>query len=75
MLDLRVYRAAFVPAVLAAVITAFSLGSPPRAATTTLAPDAFQSSRAYAALRDLADSYPSRRPGSPGDEALLRVIS
>jgi len=75
MLDLRVYRAAFVPAVLAAVITAFSLGSPPRAATTTLAPDAFQSSRAYAALRDLADSYPSRRPGSPGDEALARNVA
>jgi hypothetical protein len=75
MLDLRVYRAAFAPAVLAAVITAFSLGSPPRAATTTLAPDAFQGSRAFASLRELAASYPARRPGSPGDEALARDVA
>jgi hypothetical protein len=75
MLDLRVYRAAFAPAVLAAVITAFSLGSPPRAATTTLAPDAFQGSRAFASLRELAESYPARRPGSPGDEALARDVA
>ena len=75
MLDLRVYRAAFAPAVLAAVITAFSLGSPPRAATTTLAPDAFQGSRAFGSLRDLVAAYPDRRPGSRGDQALARDVA
>src|SRR3982751_6587704 len=75
MLDLRVYRAAFVPALLAFVITAFSLGSPPRAATTTLAPDAFQGSRAFGSLGTLADAYPARRPGGPGDEALARRVA
>ena len=75
MLDLRVYRAAFVPALLAFVITAFSLGSPPRAATTTLAPDAFQGSRAFGSLGRLADAYPARRPGGPGDEALARSVA
>src|SRR5215212_68306 len=75
MLDLRVYRAAFVPALLAFVITAFSLGSPPRAATTTLAPDAFQGSRAFGSLGRLADAYPARRPGGPGDEALARRVA
>ena len=75
MLDLRVYRAAFVPALLAFVITAFSLGSPPRAATTTLAPDAFQGSRAFGSLGRLAEAYPARRPGGPGDEALARSVA
>jgi hypothetical protein len=75
MLDLRVYRAAFAPALLAAVITAFSLGSPPRAATTTLAPDAFQGSRAFGSLRDLVAAYPDRRPGSRGDQALARDVA
>ena len=82
MLDLRVYRAAFVPAVLAAVITAFSLGSPPRAATTTLAPDAFQSlARVRGAARpgrrlSLAPAgQPGRRGAGPqrrGADALDR---
>jgi len=75
MLDLRVYRAAFVPALLAFVITAFSLGSPPPAATTTLAPDAFQGSRAFGSLGRLAEAYPARRPGGPGDEALARGVA
>jgi Peptidase family M28 len=75
MLDLRVYRAAFAPAVLAAVITAFSLGSPPRAATTTLAPDAFQGSRAFGSLRDLVAGYPDRRPGGRGDQSLAREVA
>src|SRR3954464_7222410 len=75
MLDLRVYRAAFVPALLAFVITAFSLGSPPRAATTTLAPDAFQGSRAFGSLGRLAEAYPDRRPGGPGDRALARSVA
>src|SRR6266540_1056776 len=75
MLDLRVYRAAFVPAVLSAVITAFSLGSPPGGARTTLAPDAFQGSRAFGALRDLVARFPDRRPGSAGDQALARNVA
>src|SRR3954453_16648899 len=75
MLDLRVYRAAFVPALLAFVITAFSLGSPPRAATTTLAPDAFQGSRAFGSLSRLAAAFPDRRPGGPGDAALARSVA
>src|SRR4051794_38126236 len=75
MLDLRVYRAAFAPALLAFVVTAFSLGSPPRAATTTLAPDAFQGSRAFGSMGRLAAAFPDRRPGGPGDRALARSVA
>jgi hypothetical protein len=70
MLDVRLYRAAFVPVVVAVLIAAFSLGERPRPIRTTLAPDAFDGQRAYAGLLELARTYPRRAPGSPGDEAL-----
>lgn len=70
MLDTRVYRAAFVPLVLAIVVGAFALGDRPRPIGTTLAPDAFDGRRAFATLNELARTYPRTRPGSAGDEAL-----
>src|SRR3954447_6435882 len=75
MLDLRVYRAAFVPALFCVVVAAFSLGGPPRAATTSLAPDAFQGSRAFGTLRQLAGAFPDRAPGGAGDQALAREMA
>lgn len=70
MLDVRIYRAAFVPLLLAILVAAFSLESRPRAIGTTLAPDAFDADLASARLDDYATRYPSRRPG-PGDDAAL----
>jgi hypothetical protein len=75
MLNGRLYRAAFVPFLLALAVAAFSLGSRPLPQTTTLAPDAFQGPRAFAELQRLAARFPDRRPGSAGDEALARSIS
>src|SRR3954463_771709 len=76
MLDLRLYRVAFVPAVLAIIIAAFSLterGSP--AVGTPLAPDAFDGKRAIAELRSLQAAYPDRRPGAPDDERLATRVA
>src|SRR6476660_2356616 len=70
MLNARLYRAALVPLVLALAIAAFSLGSRPAPRSSTLAPDAFDGSRALADLHSLTAGYPNRRPGSAGDEAL-----
>jgi hypothetical protein len=75
MLDPRVYRAALLPALLAVIIAGFSLTDQGRGATTTLAPDAFDGARAFARLQALAQSFPSRRPGSHGDEALGRQVA
>jgi hypothetical protein len=83
MLDLRIYRAAFLPAVLVLVMCAFSLANRPRASTATLAPGAFDTLRAFGSgeppppdsLRELARSFPDRRPGSPGDEALAGRVA
>src|SRR4051794_2246003 len=83
VLDHRVYRAAFVPALVALFVVAFSLADPAKPRTTRLAPDAFQVSRAFGAidpppagsLRELAQRFPSRRPGSPGDEGLAARVA
>jgi hypothetical protein len=75
MLDARVYRAAFVPALFALVLVAFSLSSRPRPIQTTLAADAFEGQRAFETLRDLARRFPDRRPGSIGDERLAATMA
>ena len=75
MLNGRLYRVAFVPFLFALALAAFSLSPRPRPLTSTLAPDAFEGARAFANLQDLAAGYPSRRPGSAGDEALARHIA
>jgi hypothetical protein len=75
MLDPRVYRAAFVPALLAMVLVAFSLVDRPRGIQTTLAPDAFDGDRAFARLEQLVSAFPDRRPGSAGDQRLAGVMA
>lgn len=82
MLDHRVYRAAFLPALLALMLVAFSLGDRPDPATTRVAPDAFQGGRAFGAVRaplpgtlvGMAETYAERRPGSAGDAALAGFV-
>jgi hypothetical protein len=75
MLELRLYRAAFVPFLLALVIVAFSLGARPRPLSATLAPDAFSGASAIARLNQLTAKFPDRRPGSNGDAALASFIA
>jgi len=75
MLNGRLYRAAFLPFVLALAVAAFSLGGRPAPLRTTLAPDAFEGQRAFSELTALAARYPHRRPGSAGDEALARYVA
>jgi len=74
MLNGRLYRAAFLPFLLALVIAAFSLSSSPAPLTSTLAPDAFEGAAAFAELNSLAREFPDRRPGSPSDAALAAHI-
>jgi hypothetical protein len=75
MLNGRLYRAAFVPFLLALGVAAFSLGSRPLPLTSTLAPDAFEGAPAYAELHSLLTRFPQRRAGSRGDEALARYVA
>ena len=83
VLDHRVYRAAFVPALVALFVAAFSLGDRPAARTTRLAPDAFDAARAFGAasapqrnsLRELAAAFPAREAGSSGDARLADRVA
>jgi hypothetical protein len=75
MLDSRIYRAALVPVLLALIVCAFSLQDRPRPIGTTLAPDAFSESRVIAELDALVHTYPDRRPGDAGDEALATRLA
>ncbi len=75
MLNGRLYRAAFLPFVLALAVAAFALGGRPLPRTTTLAPDAFEGQRAFAETQSLAARYPERRPGGPGDNGLARYVA
>ena len=75
MLDVRIYRTAFVPVLVALVVVAFSLADRPRPIGTTLAPDAFDGRRALSTLEQLQESFPERRPGSLGDDALAERVA
>jgi hypothetical protein len=75
MLNGRLYRAAFVPFLLVLAVAAFSLGPRPRPLSSTLAPDAFEGTRAFAELQALGRAYPVRRPGSAADAALAGRIA
>ena len=68
MIDSRVYRAAFVPALLALVLTMFSLQSRPRPLPQGLAADVFFDGR-LAAIETarIAEREPDRRAGRPGN--------
>ena len=88
MLDHRVYRAAFLPAIVAFFVVAFSLGDAPRPATTRVAPDAFDLDRVLGtgaepapdSLRGMARAFPRRRPleaggaGGPFAELVQRTL-
>ena len=83
MLDVRVYRAAFVPALVALFVAAFSLADRPGAILSPLEADAFDAERAFGgraalpnSLMELGRTFPARAPGSAGDAALAdRVAS
>jgi hypothetical protein len=69
LIEPRIYRAAFVPALLALVVAMFSLESRPSAVPQALAADVLFDGRvALSGTQRLASTYPDRRPGSNGDQ-------
>jgi hypothetical protein len=75
MLDPRIYRTGFVAVALAAIVLAFSLQNQPGALGTTLPPEAFNGQNAFTNMNSMARNYPSRRPGSEGDDALATQVA
>jgi peptidase M28-like protein len=82
VLDVRVYRAAFLPALVALFVAAFSLADRPTPLVSTQATDAFDGERAFGgrtparnSLLELADSFPNRAPGTAGDSRLADRVA
>jgi hypothetical protein len=75
VIEPRIYRAAFLPALLALVLVAFSLQAAPRAVPQGLAADAlFEGSTAVGMVHDIVATTPDRRAGSPGDARLASRV-
>lgn len=74
MLDHRVYRVAFLPALVVLMLAAFSLTDRPAPSTTRVAPDAFDAARALRTIEQFAASFPDRRPGTAGDLAMAQRL-
>jgi hypothetical protein len=76
VIEPRIYRAAFLPALLALVLVAFSLESPPRALDQGLAADVlFEGPGAMTTVRQIVATAPDRSAGSPGDRATARRVT
>ena len=76
MLEPRIYRAAFIPALFAFVIAMFSLQSRPASVPQALAADVLFDGRvALTGTQRLARAHPDRRPGTPGDNATAADVA
>ena len=76
MIEPRIYRAAFVPALLAIVLAMFSFQSRPASLDQGLAADVlFDGNQAADLATRIAAEAPDRRPGSPGDVATAQLVA
>ncbi len=75
MLELRLYRAGLLLALVAAVVLMFSVVSRPPTLRSDAAPDAFDGGRATALDRQLISVARDRQPGSKGDDAAARFVA
>jgi hypothetical protein len=76
LIETRIYRAAFVPALLALVLTMFSFESRPRPLQQGLAADVLFDGRQAAQLATgIAEDHPDRRAGRPGDRATAALVA
>jgi len=76
VIEPRVYRAAFVPALLAVVLAMFSFESRPRPLSQGLAADVlFDGAQAAQLAGRIATDAPDRRAGSPGDRATAELVA
>lgn len=76
MIEPRIYRAAFIPALLALVVTMFSFQSRPRPVPQGLAADVlFDGAQARDLAARIVAQAPDRRAGSDGDRAIAQLVA
>ena len=72
--DMRLYRLAWLPALLAVVILMFSLEGAPDAIEPVAPPGTFEPDRAARQAREIVAEAPEREPGSAGDEQIADLV-
>ena len=76
MIEPRLYRAAFLPALLAVIVTMFSLENRPPGLPQALAADVlFQGKVADDTVNQFVAQWPDRRAGTVGDRAAARSVA
>jgi hypothetical protein len=83
VLDPRVYRTAFLPALVALFVAAFALADRPAPARSALPADSFSGARAFGtgaapepqSLQGMAAAFPDRRAGSGADDGLAELVA
>ncbi|MGH2954964.1 MAG: hypothetical protein ACRDK9_13300 [Solirubrobacterales bacterium] len=75
MIDWRLYRLSFLPAVLAVVTMMFSLEGPADPLEPAIPPGSFDGGRAAGTARLIADVAPEREPGGPGDAEVADLVA
>jgi len=74
MIDFRLYRLAWLPALAAFVTVMFSLQGVPEPVEPQIAAAAFDSDRAATNARQILKAGPERAPGSEGDDAVANLV-
>ena len=75
-LEPRLYRVAFLPAIVLVVVLMFAFERTPGGAPQVLAADVlFDGRQAAESARELAQAHPERRAGGPGSAALARELA
>ncbi len=74
MIYFRVYRAGFLPALVAIVVLLFSLQVPPPPLAPVVAPAEFDQIAAARIVRQIVDKAPARTAGSAGDAAIAEMV-
>jgi hypothetical protein len=74
MIDLRLYRIAFAPALIALVVLLFSLQSQPQPLRPLVAPAGFEGAAANRFARQIVARAPDRSPGSAGDQRAAAMV-
>jgi hypothetical protein len=74
MIDFRIYRAGFFPALAAVVVLLFALQAPPAPLPPVVAPAEFDQVAAAKLARQIVDVGPARTPGSGGDAAVADLV-
>jgi hypothetical protein len=74
VIDFRLYRLCFLPALLAVIVVMFSLEGTPDALEPVTPPSTFDGGRAAAAARQIATTAPDRTAGSEADAAIADLV-